>query len=513
MIRRAFTRQRRMSLYRIGRNILSNYALLAVAGLINFILTPLLFRHLQPQSYALLMLATAIAGLLESLNLGLASTLVRSVSELATLDQNKDLKRLVSSAFYLLAGVGIVGAIALAALSPALTNFFSIQGELARSGQVAIGLFGLSAAFQLPTSALRALLHGQQDFHLANAVDICGHLMLAAGTLLLIQAGAGLLPIVTLFPATAFLRLVGMLLASRWTRVPFWPSWTAWDAAMLRKIRNFANLAFLDDTVTRLYTQADSFLAAKLLPLPELAVLAVARRIPGALTRLAQQALWVAYPIVSSAAAREDRKAIERFTLISIRNLLAVSLPLSIAMFVWAGVILRLWVGEGVLSGVPVFRAFLLFAVFASLQESPLTVLYGLGRIRFSAGVSVAMLASSIGFGAAASRHYGLLGLAVAFAGVQTVGTLLRLWQALRLTQLDARRWLKKAVAPVVVAALPGGAWFLVAYKLVPHSLMGLALSAVAGLALFLAVFTRLATGSKPQTWQSRIRTLLREIS
>ena len=501
-----------MSLLLVFRNVFSNCATLVVSGLASFVLTPVLLHYLQPGNYAILAFVLVAVTIPEALDLGLSSALVRFVSDLATRGLYVQLKRLVSTIFYLLLGLGIVGVIGVVALSPLIASFFHIGGTISAPGHLVLALVGLQLAFQLPSAALRAFLEGCQDFHLANAVDIATQILRAIAILALVHARLGLLPIAALFPAAALMRLSGMLFMARCTRVSFSPNLSEVDLASLKRIRSSASLSFAQDTLTRLFSQSDSFVVAKLLPLPELAILVIARRFPYALTSLSQQALWVGYPMISSAAARRDQHAMEKFMVVSTRNLLALVLPLAAALFIWSEVILRLWVGTELISGVVIFRIFLVSAVFAAVQESPLTLLYGLGRLQFSAGLALAMLFAAVGLGSWACSRAGLLGLALVYASIQSVATSLLCWKALEIAEVATSRWLKKALLPVIIAELPTTAWFLASHRLLPHSLTGLSISLVAGLLLFFAIFAKLVAGPRTLTLQSRVRKLLVEV-
>ncbi|MBI4441746.1 MAG: hypothetical protein HY649_00065 [Acidobacteria bacterium] len=501
-----------MKLSRLLRNIFSNYALMAVTGLTGLLLTPLLFHRLQPTGYAILVFAGASVAVAEALDLGLFTALIRFVSDLAAREKNAELRALVSSAFYLLAGLGAVGTITIAAMSLFLARYFQVQGTPEAPGHLVLTVIGLSLAFSLPSAALRGLLMGCQDFLLVNALGIALQLIRAATMVVLLYAGFGLLPIAALFPATALLELIGLLAMARRASVPFQPSLAEVHWASLKLIWGFASLTFVEDTLTRWFFQVNSFLAAKLLPLPDLAILAVARRFPQALTDLSLQPLYVTYPMVSSASARNDQAALERFMMIATRNILALMLPIAAALFVWAEVILRLWIGENVLAGVPVFKALLFFAVFAGLQDVPLNLLYGVGKIRFSAALSGVLLVAAIGVGAWACVHYGLFGLAVSYAAIQMAGTVLLCAYSLRFVQIPFRHWLRKAVAPNLWPALLTILWFWISSRIVAHNLVGMTIATVIGFALFFTLFAGLAGGLHKQPWKTRVRRLLTEI-
>jgi O-antigen/teichoic acid export membrane protein len=498
-----------MILRRAIRNVLSNYVLVGVSGLIGLILTPLLFHYLHPENFGVLAFALSLAALLESADMGMSSALIRSVSGLAANGSHEELRRLASSVFLVLAGVGVAMAVLVGLLSQFAAGFFHIRVSSGASGQFVIVLIGLSLLFQMPGVALRGYMQGCHDFHLANAVDISGHVLRAIATITLLELGYGLLAIATIFPLVAMLRLVGLMLMARHASIPFRPRMSDFSVASLKGVRTFAALCFVEDTGNSLFLQSDTFLVARLLSLPELAILVIARRFPRVISRLAQVTLAVAYPMMSSAAARQDQEAVRKFMVVSSRNTLAVTIALCTTLYVWAGTVLRIWIGPEVLSGTSVFRVFLVFAVFASLQETPLTLLYGMGRIGFSVGISLAMLLGVVLLAPMVCTKGGLLGLALALASVQALATMLFFWRALKVAVIPIVWWARKSFAAVIGSEVPSLISLVVTYRLLPHSVAGVCFSCAISLVLFLVTFALILTGIGPRPWRSRVKVLL----
>jgi O-antigen/teichoic acid export membrane protein len=493
------------------RNVFSGYAQVASAALVAFILTPLLFHHLGPTNYAILALAIIVEALLETSDLGMTWALVRYVSNFSARRWDFENRQLGSSAFLFLIGLGTLYSALLALLSPSLANFFHVNGSANAPGSRVIALVGFSLVFQLPSGGLRGMLLGRQDFHLANAVDVFFQWTRGGALLFALLLGGDLITLSALFPVLALLRLVGLLLVSHGSRFAFRPRLAEVNFESLRQIQNFASLSFLQDLADRLFGHSDTFIAAKLLPLPQLSILVIARRLPQALYTLTHQSLSIAYPIVSSADARHHEQA-QRYLFLLTRNVSAMVIPLAAFMYVWAGVILHLWVGPEVLSGLPVFRAYVGCAVFGALSEVPFVILYGLGHIRFSATLSVSLFVGSLLLGAWACSRAGLVALAESFAGAQALRTVLLFGKAFQLTSANPAQWFKKAVLPVLLPALPTFGWLWVTYTFLPRTVLGLLVSALTSLLVFTITFARLVTGSGDQAWKVRLKRLLVEI-
>lgn len=498
-----------MVLRRALRNVVSNYASVSVTGLVGLILTPLLFHFLHPINYAVLAFAISLEMLLETVDLGLSSALIRFVSALAARGLFDDLRRLSSSIFFTLAVLGIAMAGLACLISGLAATFFHVHDSGGVHGDLVIALVSLSLLFQLPGAALRGYLRGCEDFHLDNAVEITTQILRAVATIALLETGYGLVAVAAIFPSISLFRLLALAVISRHGSIPFRPRVAEFSLASLKKIRGFAALCFVEDVVTPLFSQSDTFLTAKFLSLPLLAILSVARRIPSVVQRLAEASLTVGYPMVSSAAAREDRQALRKFALLSARNTLALTVPFCTALYVWAEPILRIWVGPEVLSGVSVFRTLLAFAIFASLKESPLAMLYGMGRIGFSAALYLGMLVGVVLLGPIVCLKGSLIGFVLLYAGIQGLGTILLIGRTLRIASVPAGWWAKKTFFPVIISEVPALVWLVFSFHALPHSLVGLIVGCVVALGIFLIVYTLVLTGTSPQTWQERMKTLL----
>lgn len=501
-----------MRLARALRNVFSNYTNTVVQSLVALILTPVLFNYLHAEDYAILFFALATSAAVEAVDLGMLNSLVRYISIFINKKSYKESRELASSAFYLLLALGITGASALVLSSSWIVRFFGALSVSPARASLAVEFVGFGVIFQLPCAALTGHLWGCGDFHLSNAVDVCSQAIRAGAVIALLLLGYGLIPVALVFPAVAFLRMLGMLVACRRSSLTFAPSLRDVKVASLKEIKSFASLSFLEDITTRYYLLADTFMAARLLPLADLAILNVARKLPQALPKLSQQTHWVAYPMVSAASSEGNKQAVERYLLVSTRTFLALGLPFGVGLYVWADTILRLWVGNAVIAGVPVLRLMVVFAFFFAAQEAPLTFLYAAGKIGFSATLAILILTGFVVSAEFACPRFGLNGLALAYSMVSLVGAALIFWKALKISEIGLRKLLVRGILPgVEVSALPV-AWLFLSTRIMPHSVAGLSISIAVGMILFAAILLRIASQYRSESWKNRIRSLLVEI-
>jgi O-antigen/teichoic acid export membrane protein len=491
------------------RNISSNYAVVAVNSLLGIVLTAVLFRSLRPANYAVLILALTVFTMLELLDFGVAGALLKYVSELHALGQPEELRTLMNTAWFLLLAIGAVAGGAAIPAARGLAVLFRLQASFPPEGTTVIAMVAAAIVFQLPAAALYSYLGGLHDFASANGVEITVVVLRTVALITAVYLGAGLLGLAAIYPAAAAVRMVGLLWRAARAQPSFFPNFRRIDFGSLGRLRGFATLQFAHWVTLTVFHNAENLLAAWFFPLPQLALLAVARRLPWGLVTVARPAIAVAYPLVSSAHARGDMAPVQRFIVVSTRSLLAVLVPLALALYLWCETILRLWAGSAALPAAPLFRAFVVFALLVGMQDIPLATLFGLGRLQWSALSSALSLASGVALAAWGARWAGIIAVPVAFAAVQTIVTVALFAYILKHTGLGLVAWLRRAVLPAMRIVVPAVAWIVASYHFLPHGFVGMTISfsvAAAIALLLLADWKREAAG-----WPERLEWLLHD--
>jgi O-antigen/teichoic acid export membrane protein len=148
----------------IGQGVPLIAALVAVPGLLG---------ALGTERFGVLTLAWLVVGYFSLFDFGIGRALTKLVAERLGKESEKDVPNLVGSALALLAGIGIIAAIVLAALSEWLaTTALNVSPALQSEAEGALYVLSLTIPFVITTSALRGLLEAQQRFGAVNAIRI-----------------------------------------------------------------------------------------------------------------------------------------------------------------------------------------------------------------------------------------------------------------------------------------------------------------------------------------------------
>jgi O-antigen/teichoic acid export membrane protein len=439
-----------MSTTFLVRNISASYLLYAVNLLLSFILLPILFHHLGAAQFALYTFSLTVAILLAALDLGLGVAVVRYVAEARERSDLTRVRRVFSSAFYLLALLGFLVWAGVWALAPGAARWFQFGEEEVALLAPLLVVATATVPLQMPGSAVVAFLQANHDLYLAHAVDLVTGLLRSVGLLLVVYQGHGVFVVAAVFPAAAALRLAGLLAVTRISSCRLLP--TPRDASLheLRLLRGFSLLSFFEDRAKQLYFQSDAFITARFLGIAELAIVSVIRRFPGVLLEVGNRALAVAYPMLAGTETRGNVAARGRFLVVSARNWLFGSLLVALCLGYWSETLLRLWVGPQVTAGAAPLIVLLALAVIGGLNDIPITSFYAGNRVGFCLRVTAAKTAVGVALAIAGSLRFGLLGLATGLLAAELLAAVVFYAENMRWAQVTAGRMLRGALLPAL---------------------------------------------------------------
>lgn len=178
---------------RLAVNVLMNWAATAVSMVVPFFLTPFVVRHLGPTGYGVWILAVSTVSYLALLDLGLRSAIIRFVSKAQAQDRMQDATEAISAALWfrlLVAGVVAVLSVVLAFVSP---HLFKIPPDLIHAAQITVLLCALGVAITLLSGVFGAVLAAIHRFDVLSSISITQTIARAAGVLLLLSHGRGLI--------------------------------------------------------------------------------------------------------------------------------------------------------------------------------------------------------------------------------------------------------------------------------------------------------------------------------
>jgi O-antigen/teichoic acid export membrane protein len=322
---------------------------------------PLTIRYLGPERYGMWMTISSLLAVLSFADLGIGNGLVSSIANSAGKDDSLEMVRLVSSAFYMLAGISL-----LIVLSFVITysfvpwnKVFAVSTQVAaREAGPSVLAFMMCFAIGLPFTIVQRLQMGLQESWRSNLWQGAGSLLSLAGILMAVHLELGVTALVVAMsggPVVASMLNTFVEFTSR--RPELRPTWKGIDfstwAILIRSSAYFVALQLC----LILGTATDSIIIAQVDGASAVSSYSVMYKLftIASVFTLFVNPLW---PALGESLSRGDhvwaRTAMRR----AISICVALGLLLALALLLFSRPIVRAWAGPAVVPSMVLVSGF-----------------------------------------------------------------------------------------------------------------------------------------------------------
>jgi O-antigen/teichoic acid export membrane protein len=439
---------------RLMHDGLINNVGLIISGLVSLILVPVLLTGLGDEAYGLLISAVILEGILGGFDFGLGATVTKEVAG-GLSDKNREATlRLVRAATSAQVMIAAAGAVMMVLSGFLLRNRLHLSLLLRGLALPTFGLAGLSLVGSRLMAFSTDLLGGLRRFDLVNAEISLGVMLRAAGVVILLRAGFGLLAIAGwcafAVVVTAFFGFV--LIARVEPRVRF-----AMSSSVLKVLIPHARFGLgsqIASALSNVIWSGPPLIIGILAGSSPEALFYVGQKFPVALSGISSRIAAVFFPAASE-QRRSGNLAWTRDILdVGVRWIVVIVLPAAIVLVIVARVLLKVWVGHAEPGTIMVLRLTVLAVILDAVGQGALNLLWGRGAIRsvlraLGLAAVVAIVLTFVLF-----KVLGLPGAAAALVAAMAVGTGVVLREAARVAKLEGRNPLFGAIEGLLPAGL-----------------------------------------------------------
>lgn len=322
---------------------------------------PLTVRYLGTERYGMWMTISSLIAMLSFADMGIGSGLV---SAMAALDGKRELDnatRLVSSAFYMLVGVGAVIAAVFLLLYPFLpwARIFGVT-DPAAAAEAGPSMFAFVLCFVigLPFTVVQRVQTGLQESWRANLWQAAGSMVSLVGVLLAAWRGAGVMWLVlAMNGGQVVIGVVNSVIEFSIRKPALQPRFAAFDMAMLKDLLGSSAIFVALQLCVLVGGTSDSIILAQMFGAAAVGPYAVMYKLfqTSLVFSLFMYPLW---PAFGEALARGDygwaRVAFRRAVQLSS----AAGLLLALILLVGGKAIVRAWVGSAIIPDTSLVAAF-----------------------------------------------------------------------------------------------------------------------------------------------------------
>jgi O-antigen/teichoic acid export membrane protein len=399
--------------WRFAKNAIANLGRGSAAAVVALVLPPILVRHMAPASYAVWVLVLQSAAYVGYLNLGLQIAIGRYVAAARETGDIEQRDSVFSTGFLGLCCAAALAIVCLVAAAFGIAIIFpNVPNSLIPQMQIALLLVGFSMAVELPASAWSGVFIGLERYEVPALTAGAARLLSALGIVAAALAGRSLVAMAAVMASANLISYIALYLALR-RIVPdirFKPAMVRRSTAYELSAYCFGLIIFSFSML--LITGFDLLLVGRF-QFSLITPFSVSASMIALISGLLSAIITVIMP--HSAALHAGRKAVElgklviSTTRISMLLLILTGMPI----LIYAGPILRLWIGQRyVLSGTPIL-VILVVANIIRLAGLPYTiVLVAAGQQRYIKVTPLAEGFSNLAASVFLGLRFGAIGVA-----------------------------------------------------------------------------------------------------
>jgi O-antigen/teichoic acid export membrane protein len=449
----------------LARNAILNLAGQVAPLLVAVVTIPFLIGGLGTDRFAILSLAWTAIGYFSVFDLGLGWALTQSVARRLGGDE-QELKAVTWTALVLMFGLGVVGAVCLAAISPWLVyRVLTVPPTLQAESLTAFHIIALSLPFVVTTAGLRGVVEAHQHFGTSNLLRLPYALFTFIGPLLVLPFSRSLVAVVAVLVAGRLLTWIAFVHVLR-SRYTFLRGGAVFRAAVVAPLARYGGWLTVSNTLSPVMSNLDRFVIGAVMPLVAVAHYVTPSEVVIKLLLIPQALNAVLFPAMAAAFGRDPAKTVQIFERGIRLGLLAI-FPLVLTLVAFAHEALHLWVGaEFAAAGAGVLRWLAVGILVNAAGQTPYLLLHAAGRTDLTARVHMVELPVYAVTVWLLATNYGLQGVAIAWLMRMALDTGLLMALATRRVPLpwpETQRLAAMSVAMILALVVAGNLDGLVA--------------------------------------------------
>lgn len=378
--------------YKALKNITYRFTAYLWPMLFNILITPFIVLQLGVKEYGIYIFIITITSLFSLLDFGLSSAITKYLAEYSAQKDEHRMKNLIYSANSLFLLVGLTGlAITLILI---LGGHYFFPARFANNSSYYTLLFVLAAInfFVSSINNVYSLIpDALQRFDISSKLNIVWLTISPLANLIIVFLGYKLLVI---FTVQAILQIL-FILARRYYALKLLPLAEyrlAWVKEEVRKCLSYGFAMVINNTANTLLFSLDRLIIPIFAGTAQLTYYSlpgnIAARIPGVTDNLS----GIILPVSSGLQGTSEKERIKRFYIRSVRLIAVIASAISLSVIFLSYQILRFWLNLDFANQSTKILIILTVTNFIIALLSPITnFFFGLGKVKFSSILSVAM--------------------------------------------------------------------------------------------------------------------------
>ena len=460
---------RRWEKIQIVKNVSSSWFALGFDVVVGVLLSPFILHRLGDAAFGIWVLIFSITGYYGLFDLGIRSSIVRYVSKFTATDDIEELARLINTSLFSYSCIGALSLLITIVLSFYVDNLFRIPPDFHMTARWLLLMVGASVGVGFPLGVVGGFLDGLQRFYVNNWTSVASNIVRAALIVVALHRGRGLLTIALITVVLPLITsVVRGIIAFRIQPVPFGLKYV--NRGTFRMMASYSGVTLVIMIAGRLKFKTDTIVIGSMLSAVAITYFNVGARIVNyageVVTALAQNFV----PMASRSEATGSMDRLRKVFVAGNRFCAFTIFPITAVLLILGKSVIEVWVGKKyIATSYPVLVILLIPSTLMWAQAASGRVLFGIGKHRTWAFVTLAEGICNLILSVALVRPYGIIGDALGTAIPLTCSMVFFMPGHLcRLLGIQLRTYLREAyflpltvTAPLILALLLMRRWFV----------------------------------------------------
>jgi O-antigen/teichoic acid export membrane protein len=483
------------------RSTASNLAGQGVVVCVWFAVTPFVVHELGATRYGLWALVGSLIAYGDLLDLGVGPAVTKYVAELRARDEPAEASALIATALWIYSAVGVLVLAASVPVALVFPDLFDIAGPVRSDARWVVFLTALALAVKLPAATAYAVLRGLQRFDLVNLISVGATVVQAGATVGVLLLGWGVVGVAMVTAPLTLLTQIPMQIAVRRAAPELRFGFRGAQRRLVSSVGSFSLSLFVSNAAGVVKTKTDEIVIAAALPLASVAPYSIARRVSELPALVTYQFNRVLFPLASELHGERRRDELRELFVAATRVTIALFVPISAALIVFAGPFLNAWVGAGYGRDVDVAVILLAAAMLEMSKWPAVSLLQGTDGHRSIAFFSGAGALLNLGLSIALVRGVGVVGVALGTLVASAAEAALVIPFGLRRYNVSASAFARHVLAPALLPSVPALAVLLgIRASLHPSTIVGIVSAGLLGAVVYAIGYLAFSAGPRERT-------------
>lgn len=401
------------------KNITSNVGGYIVSVIASFLITPITIHTLGDARYGAWSLVAELIGYYGLLDLGIRGAVTYYVARYSARNQDEDIKKTVSSAFWLLSGCGALALLVGAGFTFAFPYLFRTEGlnlaEVRHSLLIMSALIGLS----LPMSVFPGGLIGKQRLDITTGAEIIARVLTTIAVYVILRAGGGLVALALIQTAgrmvywTLTLSACRRVLGGVFAR----PAWFKMER--VRDLTGYGVRNAIGHVALLVIYRMDLVVVGMFAGVGQITYYSIGSTLVSYASALCSSITYAFTPRFTQLKSSNDDDGLQRLYLFGMRVVGMVVTGLVVGVLIFGKDFIKLWLGASYVNGPWTDRSDIIMIILIlarlphMLQSVSRQLLFAMAHVRFLMWLNVCEAIANLSLSLLLVQRYGPAGVAL----------------------------------------------------------------------------------------------------